>query len=111
MALQLETENPFGEIAPAAYWKIIESNINWQDKSCHIVMACWVNKDFRMDEKQPIKSESFDWSGDEYPYTVEAMNEKGINLVVITYNKIKSLTITDEKGNVLPGDFSSAIDV
>ncbi len=111
MALQLETQNPYGEIASEAYWKIVESNINWQNYSCHISLCCWVNQQARLDGKQPFTSKNFDWSGSEFPYTIDAMNEAGNNLVIITYNKIKSSSTTNELGEEVPSEFSNALDV
>lgn len=111
MALKLSTANPYDGEATDAYWKIVETNINWLTRSSHVTLACYLNQDSRIALKQPITSRSFDWSGDEFPFDFNELDEAGNNTVKLAYEKIKSLTTTDEEGNVIPGEFANAQDV
>ncbi len=109
MALRLPTQNPFDGVAEEAYWKVVESNINWASMSCHIVLAGYLDSATRQEGRQPITSRNFDWSGSDFPYTVDAMSLS--NLVAITYNKIKSIKTVDSFGNETMGEFYEAEDV
>jgi len=97
MALIKSTTLPYDGDAVSAYWKIIETNINCVAKSSHVTIACWINKQARLDGKQPFTSQSFDWSGDDFPFSMELLDEEGNNAVKISYEKIKESKL-DENG-------------
>jgi hypothetical protein len=98
MALQLTTDSPYNGEIQDAYHRIIEININYSTRSSHVAMACYINRQARLDGKQPIKTQSFDWSGDEFPFDTVVLSEDGINAVSVAYEKIK-VSKLDEEGN------------
>ena len=107
MALQIELLTKFG--TPATYWKIVETNINWHEKRSHITLAGWIDKQARLDGHTPIDFRTFDWSGTEYPFETSVLDEEDKNALTVAYEKIKSLSTTDEEGNVTLGEFANAV--
>lgn len=76
------------------YWKIVDLNINWLTNQAHVAMCLWVDQQARLDGKQPLESQSFDWSGTNFPFTdEEPQNERAT-----AYTKIKESNL-DEEGN------------
>jgi len=104
MALIKSTNLPYDGEAVEAYWKIIETNINWLTKSSHVTISAWIDQEARENGKQPFTSRSFDWSGDEFDFDVEG------KLVSQAYIKIKAETVKDQEGNETPGEFANAVD-
>ena len=110
MALKISTQNPYDGTASEAYFKIVETNINWLNRSSHITLVGWVDRQARLDGKQPIISRSYDWSGEDFPFDFEELDEEGMNTVKIAYDKIKSLKTVDEEGNEVDGEFTNAVE-
>jgi hypothetical protein len=108
MALQLTVASPYdGDID--GYWKIIETNINWLSRGSHVTIACYVNKQARIDGKQPILTRSFDWSGqDDFPFDLELLDQENENVIHMSYEKIKESKL-DENG-VESNEFVNAVD-
>lgn len=107
MALQLSTPNPFDGVAEECYYKIIETNINYLYNTAHVSMGGWLDKASRDDGKNPIISESFDWSGDEFPFNISVLNEEDKNTISVSYEKIKESkpkteTVNGEVVEVVP---------
>lgn len=109
MALKLATNNPYDGVAQDCYYKIVEINTNWLEKSSHVVMLGYLDQTARQELRQPIVSKVYDWSGDEFPFTLEALDLEGNNQIKIAYAKIKESKL-DEDGNET-NEFASAIDV
>jgi hypothetical protein len=96
MALLKKKQDPYGN-GGIEYFKIIETNINWLDKTCHITLAGYVNQKARDEGKQPIESESFNWANEEFPFDLEKLNLKDENTVKVAYEKIKESKIEEGK--------------
>ena len=97
MALQKLKDDPYGN-GGINYWKIVETNINWLDKFSHVTLAGYLSRDARLAEKRPFEIQSFNWSGDEFPFGLDILNQEDENIVHIAYNKIKESKL-DEEGN------------
>ncbi len=114
MALQISIPNNYG--TNTTYWKIVDLNINWLTKSSHVTLCGWVDKDARLDGKQPTDQRTYDWSGDDFPFDIAVLDEEDVNGLKIAYEKIKSLnnsTPNIEPGvpdTITPGEFNEAID-
>jgi len=109
MALIKSTNLPYDGEAVEAYWKIIETNINWLTKSSHVTISAWIDQEARENGKQPFASKSFDWSGADFPFGIETLDEEGNNAVKISYTKIKE-SILDDEGNET-NEFINSVDV
>ena len=107
MALSKHKDDNFGN-GGYEYWRVIETNINWQNKSSHVVIAGYINKKARTDNKQPIECVAFDWSGTEFPFELDVLNEENENTVAIAYKKIKESVVNDKKEET--NWFADAID-
>ncbi len=97
MALYKQKEDIYGN-SGIKYWRIVETNINWAQKASHIVLAGYVSKDARLAEKQPLECISFDWSNEDFPFTLDILDQEGENVVKVAYEKIKESKL-DEGGN------------
>lgn len=71
----------------AEYWKVLETNINYLNKNSHVTIGLYKDKQARIDGKRPVETQSFDWAGDNFPFTVGAMEQE--NVIAISYEKIK----------------------
>lgn len=114
MALQISIPNNYG--TETTYWKIVDTNINWLTKSSHITLCGWVDKQARLDGKQPTDQRSYDWGGTEFPFEVATLDEEDVNILTVAYEKIKSLTTVtpgvepETPDTITPGEFNEAVD-
>lgn len=97
MALYKQKEDIYGN-SGIKYWRIIETNIDWANRQSHITLAGYVDKQARMDGKQPLECVSFDWNGDDFPFSINVLDQEGENIVRVAYEKIKESKL-DEDGN------------
>jgi hypothetical protein len=109
MALQTNIINPYDGDNEFGYYKIVETNIDWLKKTCHVVLAGYYNERARIDGKQSIECIAFDWQGNDFPFDIETLNEEGHNVVLLAYQKIKESKI-DENG-IETNPFANALDV
>ncbi len=97
----------------ATYWKIIDLNINWLRKICHVVLGGWSSKNIRDLEKNPIDNRNFDFNDSNFPFIEdEPQNERQI-----IYDKIKTQKVleTDYDGDQndiieVDGEFVGSVD-
>jgi hypothetical protein len=87
MALKIEKDTNYG--VSATYWKIIETNINYLSKNSRVVVAGYIDQKARDNGKEPLAGFGFDWNGEEFPFSVDALTEE--NPVKIAYEKIKKI--------------------
>lgn len=106
MALIKNIETQYG--IDANYWKVVDLNVNWLTKQSHISLLGWNSKTDRVEGKQSLASRVYDWSGEDFPFTIEALDAENENAVKIAYEKIKSLSTLDEENNVVEGEFADA---
>ena len=111
MALKLPTNNPYDGVAQDSYWKVVEMNINWLNKSMHVTLLGWLDEQSRIDGRQPISSRSYDWSGDDFPFNTDILMDEANALIGAIYGKIQGLTTIDDEGNEKAGEFATATDV
>lgn len=95
MALKLKRDDQYGN-GGIEYWKIVQTNINWLNNTSHVVLAGFLNQQTREDGKQPMQLENFDWSGDDFPFSIEEMNKLDNNVVKIAYEKIVESKLDEE---------------
>ena len=69
----------------ATYWKIVDLNINWLDKTSHISLLGWVDKNARDNGLKPLTQRNFDFNNVEFPF----IDEEPQNERETAYNKIK----------------------
>lgn len=81
-----------------SYHKIIETNINWLNRDSHVVIATYLDQQARSNGRSPLTSVGFDWSGAEFPFEIELLDEVGENVLHVAYEKIK-LPILNEEGS------------
>lgn len=96
MAIILQKDDDFGGTG-AQYWRVVETNINYNDKTSQVVLFGYVNKQQRELNKRPVKIKKYSWNGADFPFSANAMNEK--NPIKISYNLIKQTS-----------DFSAGVD-
>ena len=114
MALKKTIPNQFG--SNTTYWKIVDVNTNNLVNSAHVTLCGWVNKQARVDGKQPTDQRSYDWGNADFPFTTEELDKLGNNAVKLSYNNIKSLTIVtpgiepETPDTITPGEFSDALE-
>ena len=89
MALEKAIQTPYDTI-DATYWKVAETNINYLTNQAHVTLLGFVSKEARDAGKQSIMDRSYDWSGDDFPFTIEELDKAGINAVKLAYEKIKA---------------------
>ena len=105
MALEQAIVNPYDGVTEVGYWKVVDLNFNLLTESCHVTLCGWVDKNARINTKEPIVRRSFDWSGNSFNLDVKG------NLVMQTYIKIKADTTIDSEGKIATGEFSSSKDL
>ena len=108
MALLKSKADQYGN-GGISYWKIIETNINWLTKNSHCTLAGYVNQQARLDNKQPLESQSFDWSGDQFPFSLDVLNQEDENVIKVAYGKIKESKL--DENNVEQNWFADAEDL
>lgn len=96
MALLKTKTQPTG--TTCEYWKVIETNINWLNQSAHVSLAGFLDQAARQAGKQPLEAVSFDWSGEDFPFTLSVLDQENENTVKVAYEKIKESKL-DEEGN------------
>lgn len=87
MALQKNTLTQYG--VDANYWKLAQVNIDCVGLTAHVELSLYVSRDARIAGNQVISSVAFDWSGENFPFTKDAMAAGSV--YVAAYDKIKSL--------------------
>lgn len=80
------------------YWKIVGTNILWQEKRCEIVLAGFTTKEARDTNKKPLVHSKIMISGESFDLTDSI--ESGVSLRGQIYTKIKAMP-----------EFSGATDV
>lgn len=88
------------------YWRIIETNISYQSQLAHVTIGLYKDKQARLDGKDTLATQSFDWSGEDFPFTIDELTR--CNPVQLSYIKIKESKL-DEEGNET-NFFADAID-
>lgn len=83
MALSKKIKTNLG--IDATYWKIVDLNINWLDKTSHISLLGWVDKNARDNGLKPLTQRNFDFNNVEFPF----IDEEPQNEREIVYIKIK----------------------
>lgn len=103
MALQLEHELPTG--VKANYWRILQINMDFQNKHAAITVGLYKDKKAREADKQVLEAFTFDWYGDDFPFDLEKLSAAKANPIIIAYDKIKKMRTEDQSAEVpgLPG--------
>ena len=104
MALIKQQEQSSG--VTGEYWRILETNISYQSQLARVVLGLYKDKQARNDGKETLHIESFDWSGEDFPFTIDELTR--CNPVQLSYVKIKESKL-DEEGNETNW-FADAID-
>ncbi|MBI5954458.1 MAG: hypothetical protein HY865_22605 [Chloroflexi bacterium] len=87
MALLKTIKNIYG--SDTSYWKIVATDINWHEKTAHITMSGWIDKEARDNGSAAIDQKTFDLIDTDFPFVgKEPQNEREI-----VYGQLK---ITDE---------------
>jgi hypothetical protein len=112
MALLKNIPNGFG--STTSYWRVGQINISFLSKNVHVDLLGYLDRQARLDGKQPIDQRSFDFNGDEFPFNEnEPQNEREIAYLKIKSFKTKE-TITDGDGTTreveTDGEFIDATD-
>jgi len=80
------------------YWRWIQQNRSDINKDCHYVLGGWKDKAERDTyPHQPRIQQSFNFNGEEYPFSIEALSEDGKNDCCIAYEKVKESKLDEEK--------------
>lgn len=88
MALQKEKATQFG--IGASYWRIAETNINWDSAHCNICLFGYVNEAARVSGSKPVVQESFIFDGANFPFVGLDFSSTTLNQVFgAIYSKIK----------------------
>jgi hypothetical protein len=83
MALAKTVSTKFG--VNATYHKLSTITISWHTRDCYVEVYSYVSQDIREQEKSPIYTRSYDFSGDSFTFDVE------LNISEQLYNKLKGL--------------------
>jgi len=83
MALELIKSTNYG--IDATYHKIVQVNINWHTRESLVELHSFIDQTRRESGAHLIASQSFYWSGDEFPFDFDQNN------VQTAYTKIKTL--------------------
>lgn len=97
MAFSLTKSTQYG--INATYYKVIETNINYLNKTAHVTLAGWVDQEARDTNKQPIDSVSVDFTPDNFPFNTTELDPKDINPVKVAYESVIELSVAE---NVTP---------
>jgi hypothetical protein len=85
MALQL-SQDVLGGNFTGNYWVLIETNINFYQRYCHVTLGLFKNVDSFNLGLPPIDTKSFSWQGTDFPFTDNVLNT---SLQSIAYQKIQ----------------------
>jgi hypothetical protein len=103
MALKLTKTFPQGY--QGGYWKLIQTNVDWLNRTSHVDLALYLDKATR--DSKPGQGvmfcQGFDWSGDDFPFV------DGVDLRGSAYKKIKNPILDKDGNNTNP--FTEAIDI
>lgn len=108
MALLLNYETKSGFKCSESYWKVIETNINWLNRTAHVVLAGWVNAKAKEDGKSPMDTKSYDYTEENFPFDEQELKSEGVSTRTIAYEAIKAPKV---EGEVDQNVFSSAVDI
>jgi hypothetical protein len=92
--------------AMGEYWRILETNISYESKLSRISLGLYKNKQARLDGKAPLDYQYFNWDGENFPFTVEELNNS--NPIAISYERIKESKLDEEDNET--NFFADAID-
>lgn len=79
MALSKQKQTSYG--VPVSYWRIIETNINWDAYHCNVCLAGYVSPEARASGAKPVLAETFVFSGANFPFI-------GLNFASATLNDV-----------------------
>lgn len=85
MALKKEKTLPTGHVIE--YWRVIETNINYVDRTAHIAFGGYLNRAMRLGGAKPADSIAFDFSPDNFPFDLATLDTK--NPLKISYIEAK----------------------
>jgi hypothetical protein len=86
--MALKKSVTLGSGVQANYHKITRLNIDVVNKHADVTLALYVSEELKTEGKEPISNQGFFWSGDDYPFTIDALNSS--NPIAIAYAKIKA---------------------
>jgi len=87
MALSLSKEQPSGLVC--SYWRLLSVKLDAASQRAEVCLGLYKDKEARQAGKEPATWAHYEWSGDDYPFTVAAMDEA--NPVALAYAKLKAL--------------------
>ena len=71
------------------YHVVSAINIDFQAKQSHVTMKVFASEELKRAGKGAIVSLAFDWNGDDFPFTVEALDKASENSCSLAYKEIK----------------------
>jgi hypothetical protein len=89
MALKKKMDLPNG--TSCEYFRIYETNICWAERSAHITLAGYLNQEAREAGKRPMETKSFDYRGDEFPFSLNKLGEPDTNPISVAYEALKAV--------------------
>ena len=69
----------------ATYHKVTTITISWHTRECYADVYSYVSQELREQEKAPLTTRNYDFSGSEFVFDVE------LNISEQIYNKLKTL--------------------
>ena len=70
MALSIEKNTPFGPMVKARYWRIIQTNINWFNRTASVQIAGFTDEESYKAGAQAIAQVTFEWYQDKVAYNI-----------------------------------------
>lgn len=78
----------------AEYHKIANINISWHHRTCFVDLYSYLNQDVREQEKSPLMTKYYEYTGVAFDFDVE------LNIVNQIYEKLKQLPEWDGAADV-----------
>ena len=66
MALKKALETQYG--VNAEYWAISQTNVNWRERSIHVVVLGWPSREAAQQGHTPLDAKTRDWAGAQFPF-------------------------------------------
>lgn len=68
-----------------SYWKITKIEIDFVRKISHVYIYMYLNKEARLENRDPLTVKDFEWIGDDFPFS-----DIKEDIRVMAYDKLKT---------------------